>query len=50
MINEPGTGISGVAILHCLPEQAELVLATGRERPEILVEEVMATLRYKGII
>jgi bifunctional enzyme CysN/CysC len=42
--------LTGIGSPYEPPEQAELVLAAGRERPEVLAEEVLAEFRRRGII
>ena len=42
--------LTGIGSPYEPPEQAELTLAAGTERPEVLAQEVVATLQQKGII
>jgi bifunctional enzyme CysN/CysC len=42
--------LTGVGSPYEAPEHAELVLAGGTQRPEVLVEEVLTLLRGRGVI
>jgi bifunctional enzyme CysN/CysC len=42
--------LTGIGSPYEPPEQAELVLAAASEQPQVLAEQVIATLRRKGII
>ena len=42
--------LTGIGSAYEPPEHAELVLAAGTQRPEVLVEDVVATLKRRGII
>jgi bifunctional enzyme CysN/CysC len=42
--------LTGIGSPYEPPERAELVLAAGSEQPQVLAEEVIATLRRKGIV
>jgi bifunctional enzyme CysN/CysC len=42
--------LSGIGSPYEPPERAELVLAAGTEPPEVLAQEVVATLQRKGVI
>jgi bifunctional enzyme CysN/CysC len=42
--------LTGIGSAYEPPEQPELVLAAGTKRPQVLAEEVLATLKRRGII
>jgi bifunctional enzyme CysN/CysC len=42
--------LTGIGSPYEPPEQPELVLAAGKERPEVLAEEVLKTLQAAGVI
>jgi len=42
--------LTGIGSPYEPPEHAELVLAAGRQEPQVLAEKVLATLRQGGII
>ena len=42
--------LTGIGSPYEPPEHAELVLAAGRQEPQVLAEKVLATLRQRGII
>jgi bifunctional enzyme CysN/CysC len=42
--------LTGIGSAYEPPERPELVLAAGKKRPEVLAEEVLATLRRRGIV
>jgi adenylyl-sulfate kinase len=42
--------LTGIGSPYEPPEQAELVLPAGTQRPEVLAQEVVATLRRRGIV
>jgi bifunctional enzyme CysN/CysC len=42
--------LTGIGSAYEPPEQPELVLAAGTKRPEVLADEVIATIKQRGII
>jgi adenylyl-sulfate kinase len=42
--------LTGIGSPYEPPEQAELVLAAGTQQPEVLAQEVLATLKRRGIV
>jgi adenylylsulfate kinase-like enzyme len=41
---------TGIGSAYEPPEQAELVLAAGKEPPQVLADRVLATLQQRGIV
>jgi hypothetical protein len=41
---------TGIGSAYGPPEQAEIVLAAGQERPQALADRVLATLQQRGVI
>ena len=42
--------LTGIGSAYEPPEQADLVLAAGSEPPEVLAEQVLATLRRREVV